>query len=93
MGLKLTMNRTAKTIQNLHEKILKNTKARHIEKEVDDSGEVCANVCRILAGIDLSLKDGKSSGHMETSPSFIHDNNNVKTNEGAEMKLPKLELE
>ena len=40
----------------------------------------------------LSLEDAKKSRHMETSPSFIQDNNNVKSNEGAEVKLPKLEL-
>ena len=57
--------------------ILKNTRvSRDIKKEVNDSGEVCANVYYILAGIDASLEDAKSSGHMETSPSFIQDNNN-----------------
>ena len=40
----------------------------------------------------LSLEDAKSSGHTKTSPSFIQDNNNVKSNEGVEVKLPKLEL-
>ena len=44
------------------------------------------NVYHILAGIDLSLEDAKKSGHMETTPSFIQDNNNVKSNEGAEVK-------
>ena len=44
------------------------------------------NVYHILAGIDLSLEDAKKSRHMETSPNFIQDNNNVKSNEGAEVK-------
>ena len=36
----------------------------------------------------LSLEEAKSSGHTETSPSFIQDNSyNVKSNEGAEVKL------
>ena len=43
---------------------------------MDDSGQVCANVYCILAGIDSSLEDAKSSGHIKTSPSFIQDNNN-----------------
>ena len=44
------------------------------------------NVYHILAGIDLSLEDAKKRGHMKTSLSFIQDNNNVKSNEGAEVK-------
>ena len=40
----------------------------------------------------LSLEEAKSSRHTKTSPGFIQDNNNVKSNEGAEVKLPKLEL-
>ena len=40
----------------------------------------------------LSLEDTKKSRHMETSRSFIQDNNNVKSSEGVEVKLPKLEL-
>ena len=39
-----------------------------IEKEVEDSGEFCAKVYRVLAGIDLSLEDAKNSVHVGTSP-------------------------
>ena len=39
-----------------------------IEKEVEDSGEFCAKVYRVLAGIDLSLEDAKDSVHVGTSP-------------------------
>ena len=39
MGLKLTWTELLDTIQNLDETILKNTKARDIEKEVNDSGK------------------------------------------------------
>ena len=47
---------------------------------------------RVLARIDLSLEDAKNSEHVRTSPSFSQCNNNVKSNEGAKVKLPKLEL-
>ena len=47
---------------------------------------------RILARIDLSLDDPKNSGHAQTSLSVIHGNNNTISNEGATVKLPKLEL-
>ena len=89
-----TLNERLKTIQKLDETILENTKGRDIEKEVEDSGEFCANVYRILARIDLSLEDAKNSAHEGTSPSFIQgtSNNNMKSKEGANMKLPKLEL-
>ena len=40
----------------------------------------------------LSLEDAKCSRHTKTSPSFIQDHNNVKSNEAVEVKLPKLEL-
>ena len=72
------------TIQNLDERILKNTKARDIKKSMI--------LQRNFGWNCLSLEDAKSSGHTKTSPSFIQDNNNVKSNEGVEVKLPKLEL-
>ena len=61
MGLKFTMNERLETIQKLDETILENTKGRYIEKEVEDSGEFCAKVYRILARIDWSLEDAKNS--------------------------------
>ena len=61
-----TLNERLKTIQKLDETILKNTKGRDIEKEVEDSGEFCPNVYRILARIDLSLEDAKNSAHVGT---------------------------
>ena len=47
-----------------------------------------------MARIDLSLEDAKNSAHVGTSPSFIQGtcNDNVKSKEGGNMKLPKLEL-
>ena len=94
LGLKFTLNERLETIQKLDETILGNTKGRDIEKEVEDSGEFCANVYRILARIDLSLEDAKNSAHVGTSPSFIQGtcNDNMKSKEGGNMKLPKLEL-
>ena len=59
---------------------------------MEDSGKFFANVYRILARSDLSLDDAKNSGHVQTSPSFSQGNNNDKSNEGAKVKLPKLEL-
>ena len=53
MGLKFTLNERLETIQKLDETILENTKKRGIEKEIEDSGEFCANVYRILARIDF----------------------------------------
>ena len=90
MGLKFTQNEGLETIQMLDEKILENTKGRDIAKEVEVSGEFCANVYRILARIELSLEDAKNSVHMGTSPSFSQRNNKVKSNEGANVKLSKL---
>ena len=78
MGLKFTLNERLETIQKLDETILENSKGRDIEKEVEDSGEFCANVYRVLDTIDLSLEDAKNSIHMGTSPSFSQGNNNVK---------------
>ena len=92
MGLKFTLNERLETIQKLDETILEKSKGRDIEKEVEDCGEFCAKVYRILARIDLSLEDAKNSAHMGTSPSFSQINNNIKSNEGAKVKLPKLEL-
>ena len=94
MGLKFTLNERLETIEKLDETILENTKGkgRDIEKEVEDCGEFCAKVYRILARIDLSLEDAKNSVHVGTSPCFSQINNNVKSNEGAKVKLPKLEL-
>ena len=92
MVLKITMNERLETIQKLDETILENTKGRDIEKEVEDCGEFCAKVYRILARIDWSLEDAKNSVHLGTSPSFSQINNNVKSNEGVKVKLPKLEL-
>ena len=86
------MNERLETIQKLDETILENTKGRDIEKEVEDCGEFCANVYRIFARIDLSLEDAKNSLHLGTSPSFSQINNNVKSNKGVKVKLPKLEL-
>ena len=42
----------------------------------------------VLARIDLSLEDAKNSLHLWTSSSFSQCNNNVKSNEGAKVKLP-----
>ena len=92
MGLKFTLNERLQTIQKLDETILENTKGRDIEKEVEDCGAFCANVYRIFARIDLSLEDAKNSVHLGTSPSFSQINNNVKSNKGVKVKLPKLEL-
>ena len=92
MGLKFTLNERLETVQKLDETILENTKGRDIEKEVEDSGEFCANVYLILARIDLSLEDAKNSVLVGTSPSFIQGSNNVKSNESSKVKLPKLEL-
>ena len=93
LGLKFTLNERLETIQKLDETILENTKGRDIEKKVEYSGEFCANVYRILARIDLSLKDAKNSAHVGTSPSFIQGtcNNKMKSKEGANMKPPKLQ--
>ena len=55
MGLKFTLNERLETIQKLDETILENSKGRDTEKEVEDCGEFCAKVYRILARIDLSL--------------------------------------
>ena len=85
------MNERLETIQKLDETILENTKGRDIEKEVEDCREFCAKVYRILARIDWSLEDAKNSVHLGTSPSFSQINNNVKSNEGVKVKLPKLE--
>ena len=76
--MKFTTNERLKTVQKLDETILENTKGKDTAKEVENSGEFCANVYRILAKIDLSLEDAKNSGHVQTSPSFIQGNNNVK---------------
>ena len=92
MALKFILNERLEAIQKLDETILENTKGRDIEKEVEYSGEFCTNVYRILARIDLSLDDAKNSGHVQTSLSFIHGNNNIISNEDATVKLPKLEL-
>ena len=56
------------TIQKLVETILETLRGGDIEKEVEDSGEFCAKVYRVLAGIDLSLEDAKNSVHVGTSP-------------------------
>ena len=66
--MKFTLNERLGTVQKLVETILENTKGRDIEKEVEDSGEFCAKVYRVLARIDLSLEDTKNSVHVETSP-------------------------
>ena len=92
MGLKFTLNERLETIQKLDETILENSKGRDIEKEVEDCGEFCAKVYRILARIDLSLEDAKNSANVGTLPSFSQINNNLKSNEGSKLKLPKLEL-
>ena len=36
-------------------------------------------------------KGAKNSGHVQISQSFIQGDNNVKSNEGAKVKLPKLD--
>ena len=92
MALKFILNERLETIQKLDETILENTKGRDIEKEDEYSGEFSTNVYRILARIDLSLDDAKNNGHVQTSLSFIHGNNNTISNEGVTVKLPKLEL-
>ena len=66
--MKFTLNERLGTIQKLVETILENTKGSDIEKEVEDSGEFCAKVYRVLARIDLSLEDAKNSVHVGTSP-------------------------
>ena len=66
MGLKFTLNERLETIQKLDETILENSKGRDIEKEVEDCGEFCAKVYRILARIDLSLEDAKNRGEDKT---------------------------
>ena len=35
-------------------------------------------------------KGAKNNGHVQTSQSFIQGDNNVKSNKGAKVKLPKL---
>ena len=70
IGLKFTLNERLETIQKLDEAVLENSKGRDIKKEVEDCGEFCAKVYRILARIDLSLEDAKNSVHVGTSPSF-----------------------
>ena len=57
MGVKFTLNERLETIRKPDETILENTKGRDIEKEVEDSGEFCANVYRILARIDIKIAD------------------------------------
>ena len=52
----------------LVETILETLREGDIEKEVEDYGEFCAKVHRVLAGIDLSLEDAKNSVQMGTSP-------------------------
>ena len=66
--MKFTLNERLGTVQKLVETILENTKGRDIEKVVEDSGEFCAKVYRVLARIDLSLEDAKNSVHEGTSP-------------------------
>ena len=56
MGLKFTLNERLETIQKLEETILENTKGRDIKNEVEDSGEFCTNVYRILARIDWQTR-------------------------------------
>ena len=94
MGLKFTMNKRLETIKKLDETILENTKKKDIEKQVDDSAEVCANVYHILAKIDLSLEDAKVLDMCKLHQALfkVQCNNNVKSNEGAKVKLPKLEV-
>ena len=70
MGLKLTLNERLETVQKLDETGLENSKGRDIEKEVEDCGEFCAKVYRILARIELSLDDAKNSVYVGALPSF-----------------------
>ena len=65
IGLKLTLNERLETVQKLDETVLENSKGRDIEKEVEDCGEFCAKVYRILARIDLSLDDAKNSVYVK----------------------------
>ena len=65
--MKFTLNERLGTVQKLVETILENW-GRDIEKEVEDSGEFCAKVYRVLARIDWSLEDTKNSVHEGTSP-------------------------
>ena len=70
MGLKLTLNERLETVQKLDETGLENSKGRDIEKEVEDCGDFCAKVYRILARIELSLDDAKNSVYVGALPSF-----------------------
>ena len=70
MGLKLTLNERLETVQKLDETGLENSKGRDTEKEVEDCGDFCAKVYRILARIELSLDDAKNSVYVGALPSF-----------------------
>ena len=88
--LKSLLTEKLETIKKLDEAILESIKPKEFEKEIEDSGEFCANVYSILAKIDFSLENNKHGGHTQTPA--IQGNSTSKNTEGAKVKLPKLEL-